>query len=242
MRVHYIQNDPKVTPGRIITWACQKDHTLTSTKIYEEYTFPTLDSFDLLIILGGHMGAYEQESYPWLNLEEQFIKETIAQNKFVLGICLGAQLIAQALGGKVYPHTHKEVGWWPIKLHKNSENNELMKGIPNEYTVLQFHADTFELPTCATLLASSYGCQNQLFSYGKHVIGMQFHPELTNEKIINILETYEYGDGYKGFMQNPEGIINQFALLKQLAEILFTLLDNMENLLNKRDGELSKGM
>ncbi|MFS0906515.1 type 1 glutamine amidotransferase [Priestia aryabhattai] len=197
--------------------------------MYEKCNFPSLDEFDFLIILGGHMGAYEEETYSWLSLVKQFIKEAVNHNKYVLGICLGAQLIANALGGKVYPHTHKEVGWWPIEINKDASNVQILSGIADKFTALQFHGDTFDIPKAAVLLGSSKGCENQLFIYDDRVIGIQFHPELTNELIEKALKTYEYSKGFKGFMQKPEDIINQFTFLDQSTDMWFTLLDNIQN-------------
>ncbi|MGF6952418.1 GMP synthase-like glutamine amidotransferase [Neobacillus sp. B4I6] len=232
IKIHYLQNDSQVEPGKIDIWAARKGHTLTSTKVYEKCDFPPLDEIDFLIILGGRMGAYEEETFSWLNLEKQFIREAVENNKFVLGICLGAQLIADALGGKVFPHKEKEVGWWPVVLNKGAEDIELTYGLSEKFTALQFHGDTFDLPEEAILLASSKACRNQLFVYKERVIGMQFHPEFTNEQIDKTLKTYEIGEGE--FVQKPENIVNQFAQLRESTDMLFKLLDNIEDKFNKR--------
>ncbi|MCY9002438.1 type 1 glutamine amidotransferase [Peribacillus frigoritolerans] len=236
MKVHYIQNDPQVGPGKIEIWASQRGYTLTSTKVYEKCDFPPLNEVDFLIVLGGPMGTYEEETYSWLSLEKQFIREAVENNKFVLGICLGAQLIANALGGKVYPHTHKEVGWWPVEQNKEAINVELTCGLFEKFTALHFHGDTFDLPEEAILIASSKGCKNQLFIYKDYVIGIQFHPEMTNQQIDNTLKNYEIGEGE--FVQKPENIVNQFALLQESTDMLFRLLDNIENKYKKKEGKL----
>lgn len=238
MRIHYIQNDPVVGPGTIEIWAAQHGHVLTSTKVYEKCNFPSLNEFDFLIILGGHMGAYEEETYLWLSLEKQFIRKAVEHNKFVLGICLGAQLIADALGGKAYPHKHKESGWWQIELNKEEENIQLICGFPEKFTAVEFHGDTFDLPKGAIHLASSKGCKNQMFIYQDRVIGLQFHPEFTNEQIDNVLKTSEYGEVHGEFMQKPEDILNQTALLKQSKNIFFKLLDNIANQFNEEGKQL----
>ncbi|MGR6341817.1 type 1 glutamine amidotransferase [Priestia megaterium] len=233
MRIHYIQNDPLAGPGTIEIWAAQHGYALTSTKVYEKCDFPSTDEFDFLIILGGHMGAYEEETYPWILLEKQFIRKTVEQNKFVLGICLGAQLIADALGGKAYPHTHKESGWWGIELDKEAENVQLLRGFPKKFTAVEFHGDTFDLPKGAIRLSSSKGCKNQIFIYQDRVIGLQFHPEFTNDMIDNVLKNSDFGRVQGEFMQKPEDILNQTVLLNQSKNILFKLFDNIINKFNE---------
>ena len=110
LRIHYLQHVPFEGLGYIETWAKQKDHILTSTKFYEKWTLPNIEDFDWLIIMGGPMGVYQEGEYNWLKDEKQFIKASIKKNKVVIGICLGSQLIAEALGAKVYPNTKKEIG------------------------------------------------------------------------------------------------------------------------------------
>lgn len=228
MRIHYLQNDPMAVPGLIEQWATQKRHPLTGTRVYEGESFPALDSFDLLIILGGRMGAYEEAQYPWLIAEKAYIREAIFQNKFVLGICLGVQLMAEALGGKAIPHEHKEVGWWPIQLNADAANAELLQGLPAQFCAFQWHGDTFHLPAGAVLLAGNNACANQSFLYGRRALGVQFHPEVDHG--ITTMWTQQFQDDLKEgpFSQTIEAMVNQPACLEQGKEVMFTILNNFE--------------
>jgi GMP synthase-like glutamine amidotransferase len=228
VKIHYLQNDPLVGPGSIEAWAAEKGYSLTSTRVFEQERFPAFDGFDLLVILGGTMGAYEEEVFPWLSLEKRFIRDAVERHKLVLGICLGVQMLADALGGKAYPHVHKEIGWWPVKLTEEAAAFSLFKGLPKTFTAFQWHGDTFDPPEGAVRLASSEGCVNQAIGYGDHVVGLQFHPESTAEGIGQLIE-HCGGELVAGpFIQQPDSIRNQTALVEQGRTVLFTLLDNME--------------
>lgn len=134
---------------------------------------------ELLVVLGGPIGAYEDDLYPVLEVEKALIRERISAGRPVLGICLGAQLIAAALGSRVYPST-KEIGWAPVELSPAGARSPLA-----ELTgpVLHWHGDTFDLPAGAIHLASTPACRNQAFAIGAHVLGLQFHPEVPGEAI-----------------------------------------------------------
>ena len=135
---------------------------------------------ELLVVLGGPVGAYEDDLYPVLGVEKTLIRERVSSGRPVLGICLGAQLIAAALGSRVYPGPVKEIGWAPVTLSAAGAGSPLA-----ELTgpMLHWHGDTFDLPAGATHLASTPDCRNQAFAIGAHVLGLQFHPEVRGEAI-----------------------------------------------------------
>jgi GMP synthase (glutamine-hydrolysing) len=133
---------------------------------------------DLLVVLGGPIGAYEDHLYPFLGLELRLLERRLAKARPTLGICLGAQLMARALGAKVYPGPAKEIGWSGLRLTKAGEQSPLKFIGPAETPVLHWHGDTFDLPAGATLLASTQPCANQAFSVGANVLGLQFHAEV----------------------------------------------------------------
>lgn len=134
---------------------------------------------DLVVILGGPIGAYEEQDYPFLVDELSLLERRLQADLPTLGICLGAQLMARALGARVYPGADKEIGWSPLKL-SDAGRNSALSNLAAEYTdVLHWHGDTFDLPVGATHLASSQKYQNQAFSWGKSALALQFHPEVT---------------------------------------------------------------
>ncbi|MFV0416862.1 MAG: glutamine amidotransferase [Chthoniobacterales bacterium] len=136
---------------------------------------------DLLIILGAPIGAFDDELYPFLTAELDAIQQRIEKKLPTLGICLGAQLIARALGAKVSPMGYKEIGYAPLKLTEAGANSCLapLKDIP----VLHWHGDQFEIPSGATLLAGSELCPHQAFAFEDHVLALQFHIEADYQKI-----------------------------------------------------------
>jgi len=186
-----------------------------------------LKGYDALIILGGPMGAYEEERYPYLRQVKALVREASDKHLPVLGICLGAQLIAQALGAEVKPNPVKEIGWYPIEL--TPQGKELWTDLPETFSVFQWHGDTFTLPPGATLLARGETCGNQAFVYGDNIWAFQFHFELTPEMIANWITLYEDelldfgGDGFAATVQRETTM--QYS---RMAEEQKYLLDKME--------------
>ncbi len=185
MRVHYLQHVPFEDLGSISQWLEKTDCDVTVTKFFESTAIPDLDLFDLLIILGGPMSVNEEERHPWLRMEKILIKNAIEAGKGVLGICLGAQLIANCMGEPVYPNRRKEIGWFPIEGIFHEE--ETTYHFPRSLDVFHWHGETFDLPDKAMHLARSEGCENQAFQLGRSVIGLQFHLETTSETAEAIL-------------------------------------------------------
>lgn len=190
MEIQILQHEePEVGGSGVIEqWAEEKNHTINITRVDLKESYPPLNDFDFLIILGGGPGAYEEGKYPWLRREKAWIKTVIEEKKYVLGICLGAQLIADAMGGKASKHDVKEIGWWQVKFNHEGQTHLLLKGLPKEGTFYQFHQDTFTIPNHGTHLAESIACKSQAFSIGNHVLALQFHPEMTKEMSKHIIE------------------------------------------------------
>ncbi len=174
--------------GFIEEWANKHVHELSCTKIYEnDYELPSIDDFDWLVIMGGSMSIYDK-SISWLSEEKQFILKTIDAGKTVIGICLGAQLIADVLGAKVYANDQKEIGWWPVKLTKEGERHPLLMGLPEEFVTFHWHGDMFDIPEGAIHLLASDVCSNQAFIYDDRVLALQFHFETTVNSIKDIID------------------------------------------------------
>jgi GMP synthase (glutamine-hydrolysing) len=134
---------------------------------------------DLIVVLGGPIGAYDEQQYPFLLDELHLLEHRLSADRPTLGICLGAQLMARALGATVYSGSDKEIGWAPLQLSSAGQTSALQYLAPEQTPVLHWHGDTFELPRQATHLAATEQYQNQAFSWGRTCLGLQFHPEIT---------------------------------------------------------------
>lgn len=190
MRLHYLQHVPFENPGSILDWAAQQGHAVTRTLLCENESLPPPDAFDWLIVMGGPMNIYQEEEYPWLKSEKAFLRRTIDSGKIVLGFCLGGQLIADVLGGRVTKNPVSEVGWFSVRLSEAAGRHPLFSFFPPEPVVFEWHGDTFsQLPEEAVLLAGNDACAHQAFAYRDRVFGFQFHLEDTRE-IIQALITH----------------------------------------------------
>jgi GMP synthase-like glutamine amidotransferase len=185
MRAHYFQHVPFEGLGSIESWMKSNGFEITSSKFYESVDIPDPQEIDILIILGGPMSVHDEALYPWLAKEKQFVKDVIGLGKSVLGICLGAQIIAQALGAEIVQNSLKEIGWFPIYAVDSSDKSAF--AFPHTALVFHWHGETFNLPQSSIRLASSAACSNQAFQFGKSVIGLQFHLETTKESVEAML-------------------------------------------------------
>lgn len=185
MRVHVLQHVAFEGLGSIEDWLAARGAVISYTRFYEEPSLPDLADIDLVIALGGPMSVNDETDLPWLVAEKRFVSEAIAADKAVLGICLGAQLIASAQGARVYPGPQKEIGWFPI-FAAEPQNGAFR--FPQEATVFHWHGETFDLPAGAVRLAGSAVNPNQAFQIGARVIGLQFHLETTPQSAAAMIQ------------------------------------------------------
>ena len=211
MKIHYLQHVPFEGPAYISTWAGEQGYELTGTQLFEEETLPGLEEFDALVVMGGPMGVGDEQDYPWLREEKAFIRDCISRQKKVLGICLGAQLIADAMGAKVASMPEKEIGWFPVDWSKSIRKELGFNFLPARQTVLHWHGDRFELPAKAFSLASSEGCENQGFLIDDHVLGLQFHLEMTKDSLATLIENSrdELEEANGRFIQDAETMLKE---------------------------------
>ncbi|WP_419770979.1 MAG: type 1 glutamine amidotransferase [Candidatus Marinarcus sp.] len=234
MRIHYLQHVPFENPGSILEWAIKNGHTLTSTQMYKDEPLPQQKDFDWLIVMGGPMNIYEEDIYPWLAAEKIFIKESITHKKILMGLCLGGQLIADVLGGKVTKNPHKEIGWFGVRLTEIAKSSPLFSFFPLEPTVFQWHGDTFSiLPEGAELLASSDACEHQAFVYDKRVFGFQYHLENTREIIEGLVENCSDEIVLDRYVQSTEDLLGHPEYIKQDNEWMEMFLTRLEQLYNE---------
>ncbi len=176
MHVHILQHVPFEGIGSVEPWLRMRSANISTTRFYEPWTLPDVDPMDLIIAMGGPMSVNDEAELPWLVEEKQFIRTAIQQGIPVLGICLGAQLIASALGARVYAGRQREIGWFDIDAVPHAGG---AFAFPKTATVFHWHGETFDLPAAAVHLARSVACEHQAFQIGPNVIGLQFHLETT---------------------------------------------------------------
>lgn len=186
MKAYYLQHVPFEGPGHIRTLCRNRDISLRQTAIFRGDTFPHPDHFDLLFVMGGPMGVHDSNAYPWLTTEKKFIETSIRAGKTIIGICLGAQLIADVLGAPVTKNREKEIGWFPVNKISSPET-PLAAILPESFYAFHWHSETFGIPSGARRLAQSEACDNQAFIYNEHVLALQFHLESTEASIRDIL-------------------------------------------------------
>ncbi len=229
IRIHYLQHVPFEGIGCIEEWIIENNHPVTNTKFFEKHSLPGIDDFDWLIIMGGPMGVYDESHYPWLKVEKDFIRKAIEGGKTVIGICLGAQLIAASLGCRVYPNKQKEIGWFNIENVSSFEQNESPFSINGKLTVFHWHGDTFELPDGSTHLYFSKACLNQGFLYKRNVLGLQFHFEATPESVYEMVTNGEDELVPGAFIQSRDSILSQTKFYKDSNNIMFRILQHFSN-------------
>ena len=179
MRVLVFQHDPYDGPGYLGEALTRRGATLEVVRLDAVEVLPDPSDYDLLLILGGEMNVYQEARYPWLIEENQAIQKALAENKPTLGVCLGGQLLAKALGAPVHLNAAPEFGLEPITLTAAGRGDPLFAGLADGLEAVEWHYDTFAIPPGAVALASSAGCANQAFRFGDWVYAFQFHPEVT---------------------------------------------------------------
>lgn len=222
MRLHWLQHVPFEGLGVIEEWAMAREMQITCTRLFAGEHPPSPSHFDWLVIMGGPMGVHDHGEHPWLGEEKTFIRAMIERGKTVIGICLGAQLIADVLGAKVYPGPHKEIGWFPLRRAPGAP-----EWIPEKLTAFHWHGDTFDVPENATLLASSAACQNQGFVYRDRVVGLQFHLESTHQSIAALIQNCGQELVDAPFIQSDEQMESGHCNIPAINAAMENLLNNL---------------
>jgi GMP synthase-like glutamine amidotransferase len=228
MRVHSLQHVEFEDLANIEPWLREKGHSVTKTHLWNHESLPPLDPLDWLILMGGPMNIDEDEKYEWLVQEKEFIRAAIARGKLVLGVCLGAQLIADALGGRVYKNGHKEIGWHVVNRTAAAKKSKVLRVLPGQFIAFHWHGDTFDLPPACQLIASSDGCLNQAFEFDHgRVIGLQFHLESTADSIRGLIRNCA-GDLTEGrYVQPADEILANLENVRATEPIMKSILNQM---------------
>lgn len=184
-----------------------------------------------LIVMGGPMNVDQIREFPFLFEEVRLIEKILSEDKPVLGICLGAQLMAKALGSRVFPNKEKEVGWHPIHLTESAASDPVFNEAPDKLNVLHWHGDTFDLPAGATHLAKSTRCENQLFRWGSNAYGLQFHLEVTPSMVTSWVRSKDGKKDIKAAGEHSKTILDHtpgaFSKLKPVSDKIFENYLNM---------------
>lgn len=204
-------------------WAKWGGHQLTVVNPADGLVEEWLDWVELLLILGGPMSVYEEEAYPWLIEEKRFVKAALNKRIKTIGICLGAQMLAEVLGAKVYRHSVKEIGWHALE--RTEEQHPWLEQMPNTFYSFQWHGDTFELPAGARLLARSEACGHQAFAYDSHILALQFHLETTPACMEQMLTRWESELVESPYIQSASHIRENINRVAASFQILHQVLD-----------------
>lgn len=240
MRLHLLEHDPIEFPRTNITrWAERKGFECRMTEVFAGHQLPALEHVDWLMIMGGSQHAWDEDVNPWLRTEKAFIARALDQGKIILGICLGAQLLAQALGGRLYSNETAEIGWYPVRLTEEGQESFLFRGIPETFVTFHWHSDHFTLPPGCVRLAESPPTPNQAFIRpGLPVAGVQFHPEYTREMVSGHARRYgrewplgPYSEGEERVLRKTEAMPEPYWLMERLLD---NMLETFEGLGRKR--------
>jgi GMP synthase-like glutamine amidotransferase len=228
MKLHYIQHVPFEGIANIRDWAENRSWPISGTHIYRGESLPAPDDIDWLIVMGGPMNIYEEKEYPWLAAEKKFIEAVVGKNKIVIGICLGAQLIADVLGGRVSRNRDKEIGWLPVRLTPEGIASTPFCGFPEQFTAFHWHGDTFSLPPGAIMLAESRACPAQAFSFNdQRVLALQFHLESSGHSIRSLIENCSDELVEGEYIQSAVEILGKEEYFSTVRASMRLMLDNM---------------
>lgn len=227
MNIHYLQHVPFEGLGSIEDWVRRRPHTLSVTRLYCHEPLPPVEEVDMLVVMGGSMNIYEETKYPWLAQEKRFIERAIITGRRVLGVCLGAQLIADVLGAKVYANTSKEIGWFPVETTEAASASGVFAPFPRQIEVFHWHGDTFDIPAGVVHVARSAGCTNQAFVYDERVVGLQFHLETTLASAQQIIDhcADEIVEGR--YIQTPQIMLADARRFEAINRLMQELLDRL---------------
>ncbi|MEJ5362726.1 MAG: type 1 glutamine amidotransferase [Spirochaetota bacterium] len=218
-----IQHVPFETPGYILDWAKAFEKDIFTVYGYQHSYFPEIDSVEMLVIMGGPMSVNDEREYPWLVSEKRFVEKVINKSKPVLGICLGAQLIADVLGARVYKNHTKEIGW--LEVHSVPSENSFAKLLPDTFMAFHWHGETFDIPADATHIASTDVCANQAFAINNRIVGLQFHLEITAQGVYDLVENCKDELKENGCIQSKDEIIAGIRYCRHTHAIMDSLLE-----------------
>jgi GMP synthase-like glutamine amidotransferase len=223
--IHIIQNDPEVPPGNLL------DHLLLPYSVHHPYRgdcLPKPEQISALIVMGGAMGANDDHKHPFLTELKELVRTVVAAGTPYLGVCLGGQLLAAAVGAQVVSNRWDELGTMNARLTEEGVRDQLFCGVAETFTTFQWHHDSFDIPAGAVLLASSAACPHQAFRLGTSAWALQFHPEVT-EAIVRDWSAWDIATAEK-----LDLLLAEFSLnLENYGAVSRQLMENFQSILNK---------
>ena len=232
IRIECFIHVPFEGPGIIADWIEKNDHIVDYTRFYNGDLLPDISSIDLLVIMGGPMNVFDFHIHPWMEDEIDWVTNFINSGKPVLGICLGAQIIASALGEEVHPGAHKEIGWHNLQFLPSLGDFRIWKDLPPTRKVFHWHGDTFSIPKGAIRIASSQAFPNQGFLYHNNVLALQFHLEVTPDSVQDLVENCKDELVPGPFIHEEEQLLGEQNVYPANQELMFQLLDYLCGLIS----------
>jgi GMP synthase-like glutamine amidotransferase len=230
MRIQLIEHDSEdFSRTNISFWAAEKGHRVTQTFVCNNEKLPPVDSFDWLMVMGGSQNAWDEQGNSWLQEEKAFVRQAQNKDKMILGICFGAQILAEALGGQIFPNEHKEIGWHEVFLNRQGRESFLFQNVPASFVSFHWHGDHFSLPAGCTRLADSKATENQAFiCNGRPLVGLQFHPEYTRDMVKYFACNHSQGWVPDMYVSAKNDVLARTEDMPDTYWLMKTLLDNME--------------
>lgn len=229
MRIQLIEHDAEdFSHTNITDWAAERNYRLNQVFVCNQEALPAMASFDWLMIMGGSQHAWEVYTFPWLREEKAFLRQALAANKIVVGICFGAQLLAEALGGGIFPAKEREIGWHEVTVTPEGRASFLFNQIPDSFITFHWHSDHFTLPEGCTRLARSKASENQAFICKQRpFVGLQFHPEYTLDMVRTYARTHSQHWLAGTYVDNGSAVLSQTDALPDTFGLMQALLNNM---------------
>ena len=230
MRIQLIEHDPEdFSRTNISLWAADKGYQVNQIYVCNNEELPPVDSFDWLMVMGGSQHAWDEGGNSWLQKEKAFLNDVLAANKIILGICFGAQLLAEALGGNLFPNTQKEIGWHEVSLTREGQESFLFHYIPHSFVSFHWHSDHFSLPRSCNRMACSKATENQAFvAKDRPLVGLQFHPEYTRDMVTYYAREHSQDWVPDVFVGGKDKVLARTKEIPDTYWLMETLLNNME--------------
>ena len=226
MRIHALFHVPFEGLGSIADWAKARGHPVSATRLYESEALPPADAFDWLVVMGGPMSVLDEREYPWLVAEKRLIGEAIAAGRTVIGICLGAQMIAAVSGARVRRNEYTEIGWFPVRTAGAAATaRAVLQALPKSFDAFHWHGETFDLPAGATLLGGSAACRNQGFLLGDRTLALQFHLETTRQGAEQLIANARRELVPGPFIQTAESMLSDDGRFARVNALMGRVLD-----------------